>query len=208
MARHTATGVATPLRLGITSDTVTNRLAATLHSFPQHDIIISDGLAADHRTMLDNGLLDLALLPTSAVAGYTYSESLWREGIHLPKPATHPLAADSVIDIRRLPDVSLIIGARNSGWAADQTLASACRTIGTDLGAAMIAHSLEVRLMLVTAGFGFTALPAGCPALTTATDIVGRPFTPSLSLTISATWPKSGLTAAAQRFLEVARSLA
>lgn len=75
IARHTATGTDTPLRLGITGDTVTSRLAAALHGFPQNDIIISDGITASHRTMLDNGLLDLALLPASAVAGYAHSES-------------------------------------------------------------------------------------------------------------------------------------
>ncbi len=208
VARHTANGTAAPLRLGVTSDTATNRLAATLRSFPQHEVVINDGFTADHRIMLDNGMLDLVLLPASTIVGHAHSETLWQEEIHLAVPAFHPLAIEGTIDIHHLPDIPLIIGSRDHCWAANHALTSACQAIGVDIGTVVTARSLEVRLMLVTAGFGVTALPAGSPALTTATGIVGRPLAPSLSLTIAAAWPKSGLTTVARRFLDLARSVA
>ena len=208
VARHTAAEKTTPLRLGITRDTASDRLAVILRNVPQPDIVVSDGCTADHLSLLANGRLDLALLPLSAMTDHAHGEALWQEDIHLVLPATHPLAADDAIDIHRLRDLPVILGSGDHASVADHALISACRDAGIDLPATLRVHHLEVGLMLVSAGLGVSILPAGGPVLTGATGIVGRPLAPPLSITVAAAWPKSGLTSAAQRFLDVARSLA
>lgn len=207
VARHTTAAEAAPLRLGITSDSATHRLAATMRNFSK-DVVINDGDVADHRSLLAEGRLDLALLPASAMTDHAHGEALWQEDIHLVLPATHPLAADGAIDIHRLRDLPVILGSGDHASAADHALTSACHAAGVDISATLRVRHLEVRLMLVAAGLGVSVLPAGSPVLTGATGIVGRPLTPPLSITVAAAWPKSGLTSAAQRFLDVARSLA
>ncbi|MFP5516965.1 MAG: LysR family transcriptional regulator [Alphaproteobacteria bacterium] len=208
VARHTAAGASAPLRLGITRDTASDRLAAILRNAPQPEIVVSDGFTAGHLSLLADGMLDLALLPLSAMTDHAHSEALWQEDIHLVLPATHPLAADGAIDIHRLRDLPVTLGSGDHASAADHALTSACHAAGIDLPATLRVRHLEVRLMLVAAGLGVSVLPAGSLVLTGATGIVGRPLTPPLSSTIAAAWPKSGLTSAAQRFLDVARSLA
>ena len=208
VARHTAADEITPLRLGITRDTANDRLAAILRTASQPDFVVNDGFSAGHLSLLTTGRLDLVLLPLSAITDHAHRETLWQEDIHLVLPATHPLAADGAIGIHRLRDLPLIVGSGDHASAADHALISACRDAGIDLPATLRVHHLEVGLMLVSAGLGVSVLPAGSSVLTGATGIVGRPLTPPLSITVAAAWPKSGLTSAAQRFLDVARSLA
>jgi len=207
VARHTADGAAAPLRLGVTSDTANRRLAEILRSVTQLKMVVSDGGAADHLSLLAAGMLDLAVLPVSSMTDHPHIETLWREDIHLVLPVTHPLAPDDTIDIHRLSGFPLIFGSDSHASIADQALANAFRIAEIDFHAIVTARHLEVRLTLVAAGIGITVLPAGSSVIATETGLITRPFTPPLSTTIAAAWPKSGLTSAAQCFLDVARSL-
>lgn len=156
--------------------------------------------------MLDNGLLDLALLPSTLTADVEHAEILWDEDVHLVLPTTHPLVADAIIDIRRLANVPLILDSSNDDDGIGHALLNASRIAGLTIGITSPVFFLETRLMLVAAGFGITALPALSSALAATPGIVGRPLSPPLKVTTVAAWPTSGLTPAAQRFLTIARS--
>lgn len=209
VAKLAATATA-PLRLGLTPDVISRRLVAILQEFrqniPEGSVIVSDGSATYLLSLLDAGLLDLALLPTStSVSHGNGMETLWREDLHLALPAAHPLATEGIIDLHRLDKEAIMAGTAQED-AAVQALLEGCRTIGVTPRILTAAQHREVRLALVAAGAGLTALPASSPVLAAECSIVRRSLSPPLRMTIVAAWPKSGLTPAAQRFLNIARS--
>lgn len=210
IARQAGDGTAIPLRLGITCDIVTTRLTDALSRFRKistsGQATVSDAPRPRHQWMLDNGLLDLALLPSTLTADVEHAEILWDEDVHLVLPTTHPLVADAIIDIRRLANVPLILDSSNDDDGIGHALLNASRIAGLTIGITSPVFFLETRLMLVAAGFGITALPALSSALAATPGIVGRPLSPPLKVTTVAAWPTSGLTPAAQRFLTIARS--
>lgn len=210
LAQQAGSGIDVSLRLGITRDIVTTRLTDVLtrfQSLPSHgQATVRDTARPDHRWMLDNGLLDLALLPAAMMAEVEHTEILWDEDIHLILPATHFLVMAPFIDIRQLVNVPLILDSNNAG-GVDHALLNASRIAGVTINVTSEALFLETRLMLVAAGFGISALPASSLALVATPGIVGRPLSPPLSMPIAAAWPASGLTPAAQHFLAIARSI-
>lgn len=210
VAKEAGSDTGVSLRLRITRDIVTIRLMNALKRFQgissQGQAIISDTARPHHQWMLDNGLLDLTLLPATMTADIEHTENLWEEDIHLVLPATHPLAMETFIDIRQLANVPVILGSSDDAGGVGHALLNAGRIAGLTINVTSQAFFLETRLMLVAAGLGITALPAFSPALATTPGIVGRPLSPPLKMTIVAVWPASGLTPAAQRFLTIARS--
>lgn len=208
IARIAADSVA-PLRLGIVGDVATFRLATTLQEFrriyPDNRIIVGCCSAAQHRSMLHGGMLDLVLLPSEATGGHTDLELLWPEELHIAVPPAHPFADAAIIDIGDLRGVPLILGAGDHFSTPDRILSDACRAVGIDPLVAAMASHLEVRLLMVAAGFGLTVLPSPNPALVTAAGIVNRPLRPPLRMTVAAGWPPSGLTREARCFLDLAR---
>lgn len=198
------------LRIGITHDIATQRVAATLCNFqrifPNIKVIISDKSAMHHEWMLDKNLLDLALLPLSATTTPNHIENLWNQEVYLVLPTLHPLAADEAIDLHHLVSVPLVIESGDGATGMDRALLTACNSAGIGIDIVAPACFLETRLMMVIAGFGVTVLPASSPILTAIPGIVGRPLSPSLSMSIVAAWPASGLTPAAEYFLTIARS--
>ncbi|GLR77799.1 hypothetical protein GCM10007856_04670 [Azospirillum oryzae] len=199
------------LRLGITRDIVTTRLTNVLSRFQSISFhgraIVNDTLRSNYRWQLDNGLLDLVLLPTTMTADIKHAEKLWEDDIHLVLPVTHPLVTASMINVNQLVGVSLILNRGNDNSAIDDALLAAGRLAGLTIDVTSQASFLETRLMLVAAGLGITALPALSSALAATPGIVGRPLSPPLKVTTVAMWPVSGPTPAAQRFLTIARSL-
>ncbi len=210
LAQQAGSNTEFSLRLGITRDMVTTRLTDVLtcfQSIPSHgQTTVSDTLRPHHQWMLDNDLLDLALLPAMITADVEHTESLWEEDIHLVLPITHPLAMDAFIDIRQLVNIPLILDSSDDADGISRALLNAGQIGGLTIDVTSQASFLETRLMLVAAGFGVTALPASSSALAATPSIVGRPLSPPLRMDIVAVWPTSGLTPAAQRFLTIARS--
>ncbi len=198
------------LRLGVTADIAACPLAALMQAFrqdvPEACVFVSDGSTAHLLSLLNAGLLDLALLPVAATAGYDGgTEILWREELYLALPATHPLADEAVIDLNRLAKEPIIIGTGREPDTTHQALLDGCRAAGVTPQVVATVQHQEVRLALVAAGVGLTALPASALEDGTGNGIVHRPTTPPLRLTIAAAWPASGLAAPARRFLDQAR---
>lgn len=201
-----------PLRLSVTADIATRRLTALVQKFreinPEDRVIVSDGSATHLLSQLDAELLDLVLLPAAVMIGYGGNrETLWREDLHLALPTAHPLAAEAVIDLRRLAEEPVIVGAGREPWAADKVLLEGCRTTGVVPQVVAAVQHQEVRLALVAAGVGLTTLPASRLETETGNGIVHRPTMPPLHLSVAAAWPASGPSAPARRFLDQARAL-
>lgn len=211
ITRQAGIGVDVSLRLGITRDIVTNRLTAVLSRFQNFSsygqVIVSDATESHHQSMLSNGLLDLLLLPGTISADDAVTDPIWWEELHLALPISHPLTEHSVINLNHLRDIPIILGAGDYLRTPDRILTKACHEIGIQFSPTVITHHLEVRLMLVAAGSGLTPLLASNLILGAATGIVSRPFHPPLRMMVTAAWPPSGLTLAAQRFLDLARNI-
>lgn len=205
-ARLTAQAAAS-LRLGIGFGMELHRLADQLTAFQRHTpvtpLLIIDGSPARLLSMLDAGLLDLALLPAAALPHTGGSIALWEVPLHLAVPISHPLSAELMVSLHQLADVPVVLGNEQYPGSADQVLLAACHAAGVALPVAARVHDAELRFILVRAGAGVTALPA--PQLGLNRDgIVVRPVSPALTLAMAAAWPANGLTDAARQFLDLA----
>lgn len=210
IARTTAGRRSAPMRLGIAADAATGWLAKTLQAFlqgdPEYGVVVYDGSPPYLLAMLDNGQLDLCLLPSLNPVEKATIEELWQEDIHLVLPATHPLAAEPSVDVRRLADELLLVGSVEYDSIAAGLLLDACCSVGIKPRIITALPHQEVRLALVAAGFGIAVLPASNQSLVTAIGITSRPLMPPLVMTIAAVWPATGLVPPAQHFIKVARS--
>ncbi|MBK3777584.1 LysR family transcriptional regulator [Azospirillum brasilense] len=210
IARTTASRGSAPMRLGIAADAATGWMAKTLQAFlhgnPEYGVVVYGGSLQNLLAMLDNGHLDLCLLPFIDPIGNATTEPLWREDVHLALPATHPLAAEPSVDVRRLADELLLVGSVEYDSMAARLLLDACYSVGVKPRITTALPHQEVRLALVAAGFGIAVLPASNQSLVTAIGITSRPLTPPLVMTIAAVWPATGLVPSAQHFIKVARS--
>lgn len=205
-----AAASASPLRLGIVEDVATFPVATALQafqrSFPDNRIIVGGIAAGQHWLMLDREMLDLVIFPEDAATDRDNIEILWPVDLHVAVPASHPSAGSAIIDVGDLRDVPLIVGASDHFSAPDRILTNACRAAGIDPLIVAIAGHLEIRLLMVAAGFGLAVLPSD-PALITAVGIVNRPLRPPLHMKVAAGWPPSGLTPEARCFLDLARRI-
>ncbi|MDR6773287.1 LysR family transcriptional regulator [Azospirillum sp. BE72] len=199
-----------PLRLGITPDVTTRRLAELLREYRQdhHNggIIIIDGSTAHLLSLLNSGFLDLALFPITAInCGVESAEVLWKEELYLALPTSHPLASEPSIDLRWLTELPVISKAGQDPDAATRSLLEGCLAAKISPQVTATMQHTESRLTLVAAGFGLTALPAS--GLGGERDgIIHRPTRPSLYVGVAAAWPTSGQTVQARRFLDMART--
>ncbi|CAO3425593.1 LysR family transcriptional regulator [Azospirillum doebereinerae] len=209
IAQRVDSGAGMPLRLGISGDVASGRLTDTLcrfrNSCPQDSLIIGGGTNAHLLSTLQAGGLDLALVPAETTDAGA-ANILWREEVHLALLATHPLAERDTVELPKLAEHPDLIGSGDPPTAAERALLAACDRVRVTLRLVATAPPLDVRLMLVAAGFGMTALPARSPVLTNGTGLIGRPLHPPVRIVVAAVGLASGPTPAAQRFLALARS--
>lgn len=206
-----AADTAVPLCLGFPPDIVSHRLVTLMRIFrqanPENSLIVKDASTAQLSNMLSGGLLDLVLLPTIAASDRIADvEILWNDDVYPAMPPSHPLAAHAAIDLRLLTKEAFITKPDHELDATDQVLLEGCRAAGVTPTIAATTQHPEVRLALVAAGFGLTALPI--TRLERQRDsVVLRPTIPPLHMSVAASWPVSGPNTQAQRFIEQARSL-
>ncbi|WP_377805741.1 LysR family transcriptional regulator [Azospirillum sp. A29] len=141
------------LRLSIVSDFIPHQLAELLTTFQRHVpetfLLINDGSPTRLLSMLDAELLDLALLPATALPLTGSSIVLWEFPLHVALPASHPLCAEPMLKLHQLTEVPIILGNEQSNGSADQMLLSACHAAGLELAVAARVHEVELRFMLV-----------------------------------------------------------
>lgn len=200
------------LHLGVSANTATVRLTALVRKFqetmPQNSVVISDGSAIHLLALLDSGLLDIALLPAAAMVGYNGGrEILWKEELHLALSKTHYLADRAEIDLQCLKEEAVIVGNSREPGGVDQVLLEGCLIAGVAPQIVATAEHQEVRLALVAAGIGLTALSPSRLEIGTESSVICRPTRPPLYLNIGAAWPVTGPTMSARRFLDIARIL-
>lgn len=205
-----ATDTAGLLRLGITPDVITSRFLKIIRGIDEipknYDAVISDGSADQLISLLDKGLLDLAFLPIDTIPEHLGSmEMLWREDLYLALPTSHPLATESIIDLRRLAEQPIITKAGHEPDPIDQLLLKGCHAVGATPRVVAAMQFREARLALVAIGFGLTALPIN-EMWRERDNIVYRPTIPPLTMSVAAAWPTSGQSTEAQEFLKKLRS--
>lgn len=102
------------------------------HSFPKTPPIIGDGPAAQNQSLLNGGLLGLALLANEITTSQVNAAFLWPVEVYLAAPIFHPFADAAVIDIHWLKEVPLILGAGDPLDTPDRLLKDACGPPGSN----------------------------------------------------------------------------
>lgn len=205
-ARAASTEDSALFRLGVSADIATGHTMNIIHAFSSKvdcRIAVRDDSPSHLLSMLDDGQLDLSLIPSSTNRPSVAIETLWMEEIHVALAANHHLARKVAIDISGLSDELIVTGPRDRDSIADLFF-NACRISGINLSRVVALLHQEVRLALVGAGIGVTVQAASNQCFFAVTRIVTRPTVPPLSIEIAAAWPKSGMSSLAQQFIEVA----
>ncbi len=195
-----------PFRLGVSADIATGQTMNILQAFSRKTdcrIAVCDDSPSHLLSMLDDGRLDLLLIPSSTNRSSVAIEKLWIEEIHVALAANHRLAQKVAVDICSLSDELIVIGPRDRDSIADLFF-NACRISGINLSRVAALLHQEVRLALVGAGIGVTVQAASNQCFFAVTRIVTRPTVPPLSIEIAAAWPRSGMSSLAQQFIEIA----
>lgn len=196
------------LRLGIAAGAATGQMMRTLTEFValQHRrVVVSDGATSRLLAMLQDGMLDICMLPVSADQDNPRFEPLWHEEVHLALSTAHPLAVKAAVDIDCLANELLVIGSDGDERGATASLLTACRNAGIKLRTSATLLQPEVRLALVAAGIGVAAQPASIQSFWAVASITSRPFIPSLSMSVAVACPDVGLKPIAREFIEIAR---
>ncbi len=193
------------LRLGITPDVITSRFLKIIRVIGEirknYDVVINDGSADQLISLLNNRLIDLAFLPIVTTPGHLGSmEMLWQEDLYLALPISHPLATESIIDLRRLAEQPIITKAGHEPDPIDQLLLKGCHAVGATPRVVAAMQYREAQLALVAIGFGLTALPIN-ELWRERDSVVYRPTIPPLTMRVAAAWPASGQSTEAQEFL-------
>lgn len=140
------------------SDLLAARLALQLQqAYPDISLRLVDGYGAHLLDWLYRGDIDLALMYGPGTEFHCPSQELFYEPLHLAGPPGR-LNPDQPSSIQAICDLPLVLP--SSGHGLRGRVESAAHQAGKKLQIAMEVDSFRVMKALVSAGFGYTILPA------------------------------------------------
>ncbi len=136
------------------------------------------GAPADERiTMVRSGLLDAAFVRAVPRARDVELLPLWDDPLVAALPATHPLAAESALDLRQLSDLPLRLASRDDNPAFYDFILAACAAAGFEpLPGPAFTNTQDTLAEIGTGPSCWTALYAGAAEQITAPRVAFRPL--------------------------------
>ncbi len=132
--------------------------------------------AADQRTLVEDGDLDLLLFPMPLREADLESTRLFREQLWVVMPSDHPLAAKEQIDRSDLSGETVL--ALEPGHRLYEQVAELCSEFGAELSHDFEGTSLDTIRLMVGMGMGLSFMPTVYVLSEVAKDplVVARPM--------------------------------
>lgn len=177
--------------------------------FPDLKLQLAEEKTENLLELLDNGMLDAAMLALPVPAEGLEVEVLFEEPFMLALPASHPLAERERVELSDLDGEELLL-LEDGHCLRDQAL-EVCAMAGAHERVDFHATSMETLRQMVAAEIGLTLLPvlAVKPPIPATENLLVRPFvSPPPSRTIALVWRRtSPLGALMERFAKCVRKL-
>jgi DNA-binding transcriptional LysR family regulator len=190
------------LALGATPSLMTNLLPPVLAGFhadhPSIELALREEGSRDLVALLEDGLLDLALLILPVRGAWVNTVPLVVEDLVLAVSARHRLATAAAIDLAELAEVPLVMF--RDGYDLREATVSACRQAG--FAPTLVAEGLDMDgvLALVAVGLGAAVIPA---SVATPRGLVTVPFADgTLTRTVGLAWRADRLASPAATAFE------
>jgi DNA-binding transcriptional LysR family regulator len=211
VARAIATGGRGELHVGYAPSLTARILPQTLRAFqaesPNVRVRLHDFSTEEMLAGLREGKLQIAFvvrLSRAMLRGLRFEE-LARDSMRLAVAPKHPLAARRTVTLAEVAREPLITYSRKDYPDAHENLAAMFSAIKSKPRIVEEHDSVSSLIAAVEAGNGVTIAPESLTC-TAGPRLKLIPFSPALPpLVVGAAWAKTGLTAAAERFLKCAR---
>lgn len=213
-ARHAAAGTGGRLRVGFVGSAIYRWIPTLIPSFrtlyPGVELVLRESTSAGIVQMLNEEALDLGIVRTPLLQAHAATlHVLQRDRLLVALPCAHPLAQREVIRVADLEQEAFIMYASSEAAGLRASVMAACEAAGFVPQIAQEATQIPTVLALVESGLGVALVPEAMrgyrePRIVYQSLQEDRLATET---TLSLAWVAGNESPAAQRFIELVRSL-
>lgn len=214
-ARDAAAGTGGRLRIGFVGSAIYRWIPTLIPSFrmlcPGVELVLREATSAGIVQMLNEEALDLGIVRTPLLQAHSATlHVLQRDGLLVALPSAHPLAQREVIRVADLEQEAFIIYGSSEAAGLRASVMAACEAAGFVPQIAQEATQIPTVLALVESGLGVALVPDVMRGYREP-QIVYRSLQEvrlATETTLSLAWVAGNESPAAQRFIDLVRSLA
>ena len=151
-----------PLKVGVTDSVAPYLMPEVIPALkrraPAMPLEIEENITANLETMLENGVLDAAIIALPFGGPRIATQALYDEDFYAVVPADHPWANRRRVHAAELASQNVLL--LNSGHCFSNQVVEACPELSHRGGRMLQGNSLETVRNMVASGLGITVLPA------------------------------------------------
>lgn len=213
-ARDTAAGTGGRLRVGFVGSAIYRVLPALIprfrESYPGVELVLSESTSSRILSQLREEALDIGIVRTPLLQSHGADQHiLHRDRYVAALPAGHPLAVRARLSLSELAGEAFVMYSATEAAGLHASTMAACEAAGFTPEVSQVATQIATVLALVGSGLGVGLIPevargergpsvAYCDLDDTA---------PALETTLTLLWHADHVNPAAQRFIDMCRSL-